>query len=323
MMDTHAQFTGSRRRFLTAAAVTAGACLTRSRVVAEEDAKPEGSGPWLKKTLKAGMIGVEGSWEKKFQAALDAGFLGVEPNTGELDVAALRAAAEKTGLIIDGTVAGYHWAITHTNPDPQVRAKAQQLLEQSLQQTAALGAKTMLLVPGHGNDGTADEVRSRAFDAISNAIPLADKLGVHIVVENVWNHFLYDHSGDENQSAQPLADFIASFGTDTVGVQFDLGNHWKYGDVAQWTKTLGPHIQKLDIKGFSRASDGFTDITEGDIDWESVRKALVGIGFQGWLAAEVGGGDEQRLAKVAGQMEKALHCNKTFADVSAETKQPA
>ncbi len=322
-MHAPSDFTNSRRGFLAFASMAAGACLSGPRAEADESSNTSSSTPWLKKTLKAGMIGVKGSWEERFQAALDAGFVGVEPNTGNLDVAALRAAAEKTGLIIDGTVGGYHWSVTHTNPDPQTREKAQELLHQSLEQTAALGAKTMLLVPGHGKDGTAEEVRSRAFDAISKAIPLADKLGVHIVIENVWNHFLYDHGGDENQSAQPLADFIASFGTDTVGVQFDLGNHWKYGDVAEWVETLGSHIQKLDIKGFSRATGSFTDITEGDIDWGSVRQALVKIGFQGWLAAEVGGGDEQKLAKIAGQMETALHCSKTFAEVSAEVKQPA
>lgn len=322
-MHANTEFKNSRRDFLGAASIAAGGCLIGGRALASETAEPSQSSPWLRKTLKAGMIGVDGPWEKKFQAALDAGFEGVEPNTGDLDVAQFRAASEKTGLIIDGTVAGYHWSVTHTSPDPEVRAKAQELIEQSLKQTAALGAKTMLLVPGHGKDGTPDEVRSRAFDAISKAIPLADKLGVHILVENVWNHFLYDHDGDENQSAQPLADFIGSFQTDTVGVQYDLGNHWKYGDVAEWVETLGSHIQKLDIKGFSRATGGFTDVTEGDIDWGSVRRALVKIGFQGWVAAEVGRGDEERLAKIANQIETALHCSKTFAEVSAEAEPPA
>ncbi len=322
-MHATADFKSSRRDFLGAASVTAGGCLVGARALAGDNAKSDGGSPWLRKTLKAGMIGVDGSWEKKFQTAIDAGFEGVEPSTGDLNVAELRAAAEKTGLIIDGTVGGSHWTIRHTDPDPKVRARAQELLEQSLKQTAALGAKTKLLVPGHGKDGTPEEVRSRAFDAVSKAIPLADKLGVHILIENVWNHFLYDHDGDENQSAQPLADFITSFGTDTVGVQYDLGNHWKFGDVAEWVETLGSQIQKLDIKGFSRAKDGFTDITEGDIDWDSVRRALVKIGFQGWVAAEVGRGDEKRLAKIAGQMETALHCDKTFAKVSAEMKQPA
>ncbi|TWT89561.1 sugar phosphate isomerase/epimerase family protein [Neorhodopirellula pilleata] len=283
----------------------------------------ESSEPWLRKTVKAGMIQVPkterwGDWVTKLQIAKDAGFTGVEPNTtGGLDAVSFKAAAEKVGIEVDGTVGGYHWQTTHTNPDPQVRARAQAFLVESLRQTHDLGAKTFLIVPGHGNDGTPEEVKQRAFDAISQAIPLADQLGVHILIENVWNHFLYDHDGDSNQSAEPLANFVDSFGTDTVGVQFDLGNHWKYGDVAAWVETLGDRIQKLDIKGFSRHSGKFTDITEGDIDWPSVKTALAKIGFTGWLAAEVGGGDLERLTKVAQQMDAALDCNQTMSEVLA------
>jgi len=322
----------SRRTFLrttslgTLSATVAGAWVVNLRPSAADEtvgiASADAQTGWLRKTLKIGMIGAPGSLEEKFQAALDAGFEGVEPNTSPgLNVTQIKAAAEKTGLIVDGTVGGYHWGTTHTNPDPKVHEKAQSLLEQSLEQTAALGANTFLIVPGHGKDGTPEEVRSRAFDALSRAIPLADKLGVHILIENVWNHFLYDHGGDEKQSAQPLADFVDSFGTDTIGVQFDLGNHWKYGDVAEWVTTLGKRIQKLDIKGFSRATGGFTAITEGDIDWESVRHALARIEFQGWLAAEVGGGDQAKLTKIATQMETALHCDRSFAEVASGAKQ--
>lgn len=341
-MPDSSQSTSRLTRRSTLAGITAtvaGACLSGgsmtgsrgSRLHAETPASSEksaatGNAAWLRKTLKAGMINLgkdapDNSWEAKFTVAKAAGFEGVEPNTGGWDVTEFRAAAEKVGIVIDGTVGGYHWGTTHTNPDPKVREKAQTLLEQSLEQTAALGAKTFLIVPGHGNDGTAEEVRTRAFNALSAAIPLADRLGVRILIENVWNHFLYDHSGDSNQSAQPLADFVDSFGTETVGVQFDLGNHWKYGDVADWVKTLGPRIQKLDIKGFSRETGSFTDITRGDIDWASVRAALVKIGFQGWVAAEVGGGNQERLELVSRQIEDALHCGKTFAEVKAESTQ--
>ena len=51
---------------------------------------------------------------------------------------------------------------------------------------------------------------------------------------------------------------------------------------------------------------GFVDITDGDIDWESVRDALREIQFTGWVAAEVGGGDLSRLQVVLKQMKQAL-----------------
>ena len=78
-------------------------------------------------------------------------------------------------------------------------------------------------------------------------------------------------------------------------------------------RQLGPRIVKLDIKGYSNKKadqvglrKGFVDITEGDINWESVRDALRDIHFTGWVAAEVGGGALPRLQIVLEQMKQAL-----------------
>jgi hexulose-6-phosphate isomerase len=91
-----------------------------------------------------------------------------------------------------------------------------------------------------------------------------------------------------------------------VGMQFDIGNHWKYGSAGEWIRALGRRIVKLDVKGFSRAKDQFTPIGAGDIDWADVRRALQEIGYTGWAAAEVDGGDETALREIATQMNKVF-----------------
>ena len=299
----------SRREFLAA---SAAAAVLPNLLAAADD------GPWLRQSVKGGMLRVEGGWLEKLNAAKAAGFEGVEPNTApDLAVEELKAAAAETGVAVDGTVGGYHWQVRHTDPDNAVRTKAQRLLEQSLQQTAALGADTFLIVPGHGKDGDRETVERKATRAIKAVLPMAEDLGVRILIENVWNEMFYDPAGGQDQSARALADFIDRFESDFVGTQFDLGNHWKYGDVAGWVRTLGPRIKKLDIKGFSRAAGQFTDVTEGDIDWAGVRAALAEVGFTGWVAAEVGGGDVARLTTIHDQVDAALHCDKTLAEVRA------
>jgi hexulose-6-phosphate isomerase len=265
--------------------------------------------PWIRKTLKIGMIGVKGSLEDKFRAAKDAGFEGVEMNVPGVDVEAVKSAAKATGLIVDGSVCKTHWGVRHTDPDPNVRKQALADLKASLEETAAFGGESVLLVAGHGKDGTADEVYKRSTDNIFAALETAKKVNVPILIENVWNHFLYDHNGGSDQSAEPLAKFVDQFDTPLVGVQFDLGNHWKYGDIAQWVRTLDKRIQKLDIKGFSRAENKFTKITEGDVDWPAIEQALRDIQFRGWCAAEVGGGGPQRLREIVKHMDAALRCN--------------
>ena len=258
----------------------------------------------LYKTLKIGMTnGVKGSLTDKFNAAQAAGFDGIEMNSPGMNVDETNKAIKESGLPVDGTVCSTHWNIRHTSPDAKVRAQALSDLETALRDTHAVGGHTVLLVVGHGNDGPEEEIWKRSIENISKAIPLAAKLGVAIALENVWNHFLYDHAGDHKQTAAKYVKYVDEFDSPWFGVQFDIGNHWKYGSMGDWIRQLGKRIIKLDLKGFSREKDGFTKIGEGDLDWADVRKALLEIKFHGWAAAEVGGGDLNRLKEISANMD--------------------
>ena len=169
--------------------------------------------------------------------------------------------------------------------------------------THAVGGNTTLLVIGHGKDGSEDEIWKRSIDNIAQALPLAAELGVYIAIENVWNQFLYDHSGDHTQTADKYVRYVDELNSPWVGMQFDIGNHWKYGSMGDWIRQLGHRIVKLDLKGFSRAEGKFTKIGEGDLDWADVRAALQEINYTGWAAAEVGGGDAARLQEVSNNMD--------------------
>lgn len=261
----------------------------------------------LLKTLKVGMVKVPGSLTDKFKAVKEAGFDGIELNSPGFDVAEVRQAIDASGLPVDGTVCSTHWKITHTHSDAKVRAQALADLQTALKDTKAVGGDTVLLVVGVGADGPEAEIWPRAVANIRQAIPLAKEMGVKIAIENVWNQFLYDHNGPNNQTAEKFVKFVDEFDSPLVGMQFDIGNHWKYGSPAEWIRTLGTRIVKLDIKGFSRKENKFTDILEDDIDWADVRQALDDIHFEGWVAAEVGAGDAERLGKIAKQMDQALN----------------
>jgi hexulose-6-phosphate isomerase len=219
----------------------------------------------------------------------------------------VRKAIAGSGLPVDGTVCGSHWKMTHTSPDPAVRKIALKDLTDAIEQTDSIGGTSVLLVAGHGKDGTAEEIEARAIENISKALPTAARHGVSIVIENVWNKMHYDHDGDSTQTAQRLIDFVDAFNSPLVGMQFDIGNHWKYGNMADWIRQLGKRIIKLDLKGFSRAENAFKKIGEGDVDWADCRKALIEINFFGYAAAEVGGGDLKRLKGIS------LNCDNVMA----------
>lgn len=260
----------------------------------------------LKKTLKIGMIRVDGSLTDKFNAAKEAGFHGVEMNSPGMDVEETKKAIEESGLPVDGTVCSTHWSIRHTSPDAGTRQEALKNLETAIRNTHAVGGNTALLVIGKGEDGSEQEIWDRAIANIRLAIPLAAELGVYIAIENVWNQMLYDHGGDSNQTADKFVEFVDELNSPWVGMQFDIGNHWKYGSMGDWIRQLGKRIVKLDLKGFSREKDSFTKIGEGDLDWADVRLALREIGYTGWAAAEVGGGGPERLAEISANMDKVF-----------------
>ncbi len=298
----------SRRQFLKyTGLLSAGSLLPFQLNGAHHKSKTENPlAGRLYKTLKIGMIKVEGSLTDKFKAAKAAGFKGVEMNSPGMDIAETRKAIEESGLPVDGTVGSTHWKVRHTSPDKEVRAQALAYLKQALRDTHAVGGHTSLLVVGKGEDGPADEIWARSIENIRPAIPLAAELGVAIVVENVWNQMHYDHDGDSNQTADELARYIDEFNSPWVGMQFDIGNHWKYGSMADWIRTLGKRIIKLDVKGFSRAEGKFTAIGEGDLDFADVRKALHEINYHGWVAAEVKGGDLDELKTISSQMDRVF-----------------
>jgi hexulose-6-phosphate isomerase len=258
------------------------------------------------KTLKIGMVREGKTLSEKFAIAKRAGFDGIELSAPGYDVEEARAAIRETGLPVDGTVCAEHWNVRHSDPDPKVREKALETLLGALEATHAVGGHTVLLVVGHGKDGTEKEVWDRSVENVRKAIPLASRLGVAIAVENVWNEFCYDHAGKADQTAEKFAAYIDEFDSPWVGLQFDIGNHWKYGSMGDWIRALGKRIIKLDVKGFSRAENKFTPIGQGDIDYADVTKALKEINFHGWCAAEVAGGNLEELTGVARAMDRAF-----------------
>lgn len=308
----------ARREFLcTSSLVAAGSLLsavtggTGAVVHGAEGAKETVTFPLhgrLYKTLKGGMIRLPGTPTliDKFNAAKEAGFAGVEWDAPGMDVEATKKAVAETGLPVDGTVCGSHWAVRHTSPDAAIRAKALENLKQGIRDTHAVGGHSILLVVGKGEDGPESEIWKRSVDNIRQAVPLAAELGVQIVIENVWNQFLYDHAGGADQNADKFVKYVDEFHSPWVGMQFDIGNHWKYGSMGDWIRQLDRRVFKLDVKGFSRKENKFTPIGGGDIDYADVRKALTEINFHGWLAAEVAGGDLEYLKGVSQQMDAAF-----------------
>ena len=213
----------------------------------------------LYKTLKIGMIGVEGTLEEKFAAAKAAGFEGVELNTPGVDVDAARAASQAAGLPIDGSVCSTHWNIRHTSPEAATRATALEHLQQSLREVHAVGGNTVLLVVGHGHDGPEEEIWKRSVDNIAEALPLAAELGIISRSRMSGITSCTTTTAAQDQSAEKFVAYVDELNSPWVGMQFDIGNHWKYGNVGR----LDPDAGQADRQaGRERASRGRRQVHE-------------------------------------------------------------
>ena len=253
----------------------------------------------LRKALKIGMVQIEGSLQDRFQAALDAGFEGIELDSpNDLDPDEVLAAKEATGIVIPGVVDSLHWRKTLGDPDPAVRAEGVAGLETALLDCKTYGGTTVLLVPAVVNRRISyDEAYERSIPEIRRVLPLAEELDIKIAFENVWNNFLL--------SPLEAAHYVDTFESDRVGWYMDIGNIVKYGWPEQWIRILGDRILKLDIKGYSRKS-GWVKIGDGDTNWPEVMRALDDIGFDSWAAAEVSGGGPERLNEISLRMDRVF-----------------
>jgi len=287
-----------RRRFLETAAAVSALAAMRPRAVSAAGAP--------KKAVLISMLPKELSFRDRFQAAVDAGFAGIEMQTVADARAAddIKEAAAKSGLRIHSVMNMDHWNYPLTSPDPEVVGKSVAGMETSLRNAKLWGADAVLLVPAVVNPRVSyQEAWTRSQKVIrERVLPLAQELKVVVAVEEVWNKFLL--------SPLEFARYVDDFASPWLKAYFDVGNVVFYGYPQDWIRTLGPRIAKVHLKDFQldRADGRFKwkNLGEGDIDWVEVRKAFSDVGYDGWVTTEIPGGDAAYLKDVVARLDRFL-----------------
>lgn len=260
----------------------------------------------IKKSLKWGMVKEDLSVMDKFKMLKDIGYDGVELDSpNDLNMKEILAARDKTGLELPGTVNSKHWKLPLSDPDPKKRAECVKSIEQALYDTKQYGGTTVLVVPGVVNaEVSYSEAYERSRAELTKLLPIAEKTGVKIALENVWNQFLL--------SPMEAAKYVDDFKHPMIGWYFDVGNVLRYSWPVSWIEALDKRILKIDLKEFSfkKQNDlglwkGFdVEFFDGDCNWPEVNKALQKVGYSGWASAEVSGGDRKRLQTIKDFMDK-------------------
>lgn len=218
----------------------------------------------------------------------ESGALGLD--TTEVRCKEILALAEKMGIKVASVASGIYWAYALADASAENRAKAKEALEKMLHITSWLNCKTILTIPGavdvFFDPGRAvqpyDEVLKYAKEGLAAVLPTAERVGVRMGIENVWNKFLL--------SPVEMASFIDSFGSEAIGAYVDVANVLPYGYPEQWLRILGPRVAGVHFKDFRRAvgtAEGFVDLLEGDVNFPTVMAAIHEIGYDGPVVAEL------------------------------------
>ncbi len=271
----------NRRQFAKQTAMASALASITSIPGFSEILMPPGRG--IKKGMYWGSIGIGKSIIERFQAVKLAGFDGVEV-LSHFDRNEVLKSMDSTGLPVPSVCDAMHWKQMLSDPDPEVRESGVEALKVSLEDAKAYGADTVLLVPGRVNETVSYDVCwSRTIAEIKKVIPLAEKLKVKIAIENVGNNFLL--------SPLEAADYVDQFRSQIIGFYFDTGNILAYGWPEQWIRILGKRIAKVHIKDNRRKPGERVKLSEGDVNWPAVMKALDDIGYRDWATIEYPGGD--------------------------------
>jgi L-ribulose-5-phosphate 3-epimerase len=258
----------------------------------------------MKKSINLWAFPYPARWSLRdcLKLAKEAGFEGIElnydlendlsPNAGPGDLRAIRKLAEEIGIAISGLCSFLYWPYSLTDNDPARRARGLELARLMIDAAHELGTGHLLMIAGSSyipwlpdREPVAFDVCDRlAREAMGTLLPLAEKAGVSLNIENIFfNGYL--------TTPQELGAFVDSFGSRHIGVHFDTGNVMLFQFPELWIPILGKRIRNVHFKEYSKKGtdhslDSFRTLLDGTTNWPAVMEALAGVGYSGYLTFE-------------------------------------
>jgi L-ribulose-5-phosphate 3-epimerase len=234
--------------------------------------------------------------------AKDAGFDGIElnydldndlsPKSSAEHYRAIRKSAEQIGIAISGLCSFLYWPYSLTDNDPARRKRGLELAGLMIEAAHELGTENLLTIAGSTyipwipdrEPVPIDVCDRRARETIGQLVPLAEKRGVFLNIENIWfNGYL--------TTATEMSAFVDSFGSKNVQVHFDTGNVMLFQFPEHWIPILGRRIKNVHFKEFSKKGsdhtlESFRTLLDGTTNWPAVMDAFDQTGYTGYVTFE-------------------------------------
>jgi hexulose-6-phosphate isomerase len=199
-------------------------------------------------------------------------------------VHAIRDQVDRAGLAVPSIASVLPFIYPLSSPDEATRSKGVAVVSKALEFGEILGCESVLVIPGIVGQGSPyDVAMEQLARSIEDLIPVAERHGITLALENVWNQFLL--------SPLEFRDLLDRFDSSRVKAYFDVGNIVRTGFGEHWIEVLGERIDKVHFCNFRGEVGNITGFTrhllDGDVNWPGVMAALAKIGYDGWTIAEI------------------------------------
>jgi hexulose-6-phosphate isomerase len=242
------------------------------------------------------------SLKECLQLARDAGFDGIElnydlehdlsPRSGTKEYHAIRKMADEVGIAISGLCSFLYWPFSLTDSDSVRRDRGIELATLMIQAAHDLGIENLLTIAGSTyvpwipdrEPVPPDVCDRRAHEAIGKLLPLAEKAGVSLNIENIFFNGYLTTPAEMNA-------FVDGFKSENIRVHFDTGNIMLFQFPEHWIPVLGSRIKNIHFKEFSKKGtdhtlESFRTLLDGTTNWPAVMEALEGIGYRDYITFE-------------------------------------
>ncbi|HEY3282532.1 MAG TPA: sugar phosphate isomerase/epimerase family protein [Armatimonadota bacterium] len=232
-----------------------------------------------------------------FEALLtDAGDLTMD--SGPAEYRRLLDLSKASGVELVSLCASLSHQGSLTSGQPGDRERFRAVAGKMAEAAQALGIDAVLVIPGGVSaDVRYDVAYQRALEGMRGVAPLAERAGVTLAIEYVWNNLFL--------SPLEMRRFLDEVGSPRVGFYMDPGNMAIFGYPEHWIEIVGSHIKRVHFKDWSRSARNWPPLTQGDLEWPKIMSALRAIPYDGPVISEVDG-DWEAHRRTAETMREIL-----------------
>jgi protein FrlC len=244
----------------------------------------------------ASSVFVNYSIEDAIRIIADAGYHGVDiwggrPHVYRRDLNKMRlknllSIIQDKGLTVPSFMpAFFRYPHSLSNPNKIIRQDSLEYMRICIENAAILRAQSILIVPGRSLHGQPhNEAWQRLVESTQTVCEYAQPYGITPVIEpvNTWVSDLINTAADADR-------LIQQAGFDNLGITLDTGHvHLSGESFTEAMAIVGKRIFQIHVNDNDGKSQQNRVLGEGTFDFDTFKKNLKDICYQGFLTNEIG-----------------------------------